>query len=136
MRSRDSPSIPGSCWVRRGGGYTSQLSLYCGAMQRSSACAITDRNNRRLSVKVEFIKVCCCNLIAPTRPILFPILSRKCLRRPATIHCPKGTVIDFPRYIMKCSGENLILRGIVHVVSGFPLHFMFYRRNLNCSSTV
>ena len=31
-------------------------------------------------------------------------------------------VIDFPRYNMKCSGENVILRGIVHVVSGFPLH--------------
>ena len=35
-------------------------------------------------------------------------------------------VIDFPRYNMKCSGENVILRGIV---SGFPLHFMFYRGN-------
>ena len=32
---------------------------------------------------------------------------------------------------MKCSGENVILRGIVHVVSGFPLHFMFYRGNLD-----
>ena len=31
-------------------------------------------------------------------------------------------VIDFPRYNMKCSGENVILRGIVHVVSGFPLY--------------
>ena len=33
-------------------------------------------------------------------------------------------VIDFPRYNMKFSGENVILRGIVHVVSDFPLHFM------------
>ena len=43
-------------------------------------------------------------------------------------------VIDFPQYNMKCSGENVILRGIVHVVSGSPLHFMFYRRNLDCFS--
>ena len=35
---------------------------------------------------------------------------------------------------MKCIGENVILRGIVHVVSGFPLHFMFYRGNLDCFS--
>ena len=35
---------------------------------------------------------------------------------------------------MKCSGENVILRGIVHAVSGFPLHFMFYRGNLDCFS--
>ena len=40
-------------------------------------------------------------------------------------------VIDFPRYNMKFSGENVILRGIVYVVSRFPLHFMFYRRNLD-----
>ena len=25
-------------------------------------------------------------------------------------------IIDFPRYNMKCSGENMILRGIVHVL--------------------
>ena len=33
-------------------------------------------------------------------------------------------VIDFPQYNMKCSGENVILRGIFHVVSCFLLHFM------------
>ena len=38
-------------------------------------------------------------------------------------------VNDFPRYNMKCSGENLILRGIFHVVSRFPLLFMLYRGN-------
>ena len=35
---------------------------------------------------------------------------------------------------MKCSGENVILRGIVHVVSGFPLHFKLYGGNLDCFS--
>ena len=40
-------------------------------------------------------------------------------------------VIDFPRYNMKCSGENVILRGIFHVVSCFPLHFMLYSGNLD-----
>ena len=39
--------------------------------------------------------------------------------------------IDFPQYNMKCSGENVILRGIFHVVSCFPIHFMLYRRNLD-----
>ena len=34
-------------------------------------------------------------------------------------------VIDFPRYNMKYSEENGILRGISHVVSRFPLHFLF-----------
>ena len=32
---------------------------------------------------------------------------------------------------MKFSVENVILRGIVHVVSCFPLHFMLYRGNLD-----
>ena len=45
-------------------------------------------------------------------------------------------VINFPRYNMKCCGENVILRGIVHAVSGFPLHFMLYRRNLDCFSNM
>ena len=40
-------------------------------------------------------------------------------------------VIDFPRYNMKCSGENEILRGICPVVSGFPLHFLIYRGNVD-----
>ena len=40
-------------------------------------------------------------------------------------------VNDFPPYNMKCSGGNLILRGIFHVVKHFPLHFMLYRRNLD-----
>ena len=35
---------------------------------------------------------------------------------------------------MKCSGENVILRGIFHVVSCFPLHLMLYRGNLDCFS--
>ena len=40
--------------------------------------------------------------------------------------------IDFPRYNMKCRGEDVIpvLRGIFHVVSCFALHFiMLYRGN-------
>ena len=39
--------------------------------------------------------------------------------------------IHFSWYKMKFSGENVILRGIVHVVSCFPLHFMLYRGNLD-----
>ena len=39
--------------------------------------------------------------------------------------------INFPRYHMECSGENEILRGIIHVVSLLPLHFMLYRGNLD-----
>ena len=31
-------------------------------------------------------------------------------------------VIDFPRYNMKCGGENVILRGIFHVVSCLMLY--------------
>ena len=30
---------------------------------------------------------------------------------------------------MKCSGENVTLRGIFHVVSGFPLHITLYHGN-------
>ena len=37
--------------------------------------------------------------------------------------------IHFPRYNMKFSGDNVILQGIVHVVSCFPLHFMLYSEN-------
>ena len=50
----------------------------------------------------------------------------------AYVTVPK--VIHKPRYNMKCSGDNVILRGIVHVVSGFHPHFMFYRGNLDCFS--
>ena len=39
--------------------------------------------------------------------------------------------INCPRYNMKGSGENLILRGIFHVVSCFPIHLMLYRGNLD-----
>ena len=42
--------------------------------------------------------------------------------------------INSPWYNMKCSGENVILRGIFHVVSRFPLHFMLYRGNFDCFS--
>ena len=42
--------------------------------------------------------------------------------------------IDFPRYNMKCSGENVILRGIFRVLSCFPLHFLLYRGNFDCFS--
>ena len=42
--------------------------------------------------------------------------------------------IYFQRNNMKCSGENVLLRGIFHVVSCFPLHFMLYRGNLDCFS--
>ena len=45
--------------------------------------------------------------------------------------CTIPTEIDFPRYNMKCSGDNLIQREIVHVVSCFPLHFMLYRGYLD-----
>ena len=47
------------------------------------------------------------------------------------LHCPKSTVIDFPRHNMKCSGENETLSGIFHVVSRFPLHFVLYKGNLD-----
>ena len=40
--------------------------------------------------------------------------------------------LDLPRYNMKCSGGNVILRGIFHVVSGFTLHYMLNRGNLDC----
>ena len=45
--------------------------------------------------------------------------------------CTVPKVIDFLPYNMKCSGENVILCGIFHVVSCFPLHFMLYRENLD-----
>ena len=39
-----------------------------------------------------------------------------------TVHTvPK--VSDFPQYNMKCSGENVILRGTFHVISGLPSTF-------------
>ena len=42
--------------------------------------------------------------------------------------------INFPRYNMKCSGANVILRGIFLVVSCFPKHLMLYNWNLDCFS--
>ena len=44
--------------------------------------------------------------------------------------------INFPRYSMKCSRDNVILRGIFHVpvVSCFPRHLLNYRRNFDYST--
>ena len=50
------------------------------------------------------------------------------------LYCKSYTVskeIDFLRYNMKCSGKNVILRGLFHVVSCFPLHFMLNRGHLD-----
>ena len=44
-------------------------------------------------------------------------------------HWLKGN--RFSLYNMKCSGENVLLRGIFHIVSRFPLHFMLYRGHLD-----
>ena len=56
------------------------------------------------------------------------------LLRPESHPVKSLKVIDFPRFNMKCSGEIVILRGIVHVVSRFPVHFILYRGNLDCFS--
>ena len=58
---------------------------------------------------------------------------------------PKSRLCFLPRYrlfpvaeasaiTMKCSGENVKLDEIFHVVSCFPLHFMLYRGNVDCFS--
>ena len=60
-----------------------------------------------------------------------PGVSQTCASQTYTV--PK--VIDFPRYNMKWMGGNEILRGIVHVVPRFPLHFMLYRGNFDFLST-
>ena len=62
------------------------------------------------------------------RPLLYSIYCIGAYTVPKEIY--------FPRYNMKCSGENLILRGKVHVISDFPLHvyFMLYRGNVDCFS--
>ena len=39
--------------------------------------------------------------------------------------------INFPRSNIKCSGENVIQRGIFQVVTSFPLHFILYCGNLD-----
>ena len=41
--------------------------------------------------------------------------------------CTVKTIIDFPRYNRKYWWENVIPRGIFHVVSHFPLYFTLYR---------
>ena len=46
-------------------------------------------------------------------------------------YCTVPKEIDFPRYNMKCSGENVKIRGIFHVLSCFPLYFILYRRNFD-----
>ena len=49
------------------------------------------------------------------------------------LHCPKG-IHTFRDISWNVIGENVILRGIFHVVSCFPLHFMLYCGNLDCFS--
>ena len=49
---------------------------------------------------------------------LFQVTVQICL-----LPCTVPTKIDFPRYNTKFSGENEILRGIVHVVSSFSSTF-------------
>ena len=61
----------------------------------------------------------------PLLELLNPFSQTSIARQVYTV--PK--VIGFPRYKMKCSGENEILRGMFPVVSRFPLYFMLYRGN-------
>ena len=50
-------------------------------------------------------------------------------------HCPYVYRISAIYCNMKCSGENMILRGIFNVVSRFPLNFLLNRENLYCFSS-
>ena len=63
--------------------------------------------------------ICSCSL---TRLSVLPL-----------VHCTKGNRLYaiLVSYNIKCSGENLILRGIFHVVSCFPLHSILYRGNFD-----
>ena len=61
-------------------------------------------------------------LLLPGQPGRLNLL----LPHPANMNISLHTVpnvIDFPRYNMECSLENVILRGIFHVVSRFGLLF-------------
>ena len=62
------------------------------------------------------MRIAYCSSISGTRN------QRKIRKKARVPTVPK--VIDFPRYNMKCSGENVILREIVHVVPGFPLQYI------------
>ena len=67
------------------------------------------------------------------QPISASQLTGRSVITPQVSPCPctVSKEIDFPRYNMKYSGGNVILSGIFHVVSCFPLHFMLYRGNLD-----
>ena len=58
------------------------------------------------------------------------------LQYDSTVHFPKGNRFSVIEHEMYCSGENVILREIFHVVSCFPLHFMLYKGNLDYFLTV
>ena len=53
------------------------------------------------------------------------------VQNPTSFSCTVPKEIDFPRYKLKCTGEKVLLGGILHVESCFPLHFMLYRGNLD-----
>ena len=63
--------------------------------------------------------------------VCLKVKTEKKLKNSFYLHHTVPKKIDFPWYNLKCSGENVILRGIFHVVSFFPKHFVLYRGNLD-----
>ena len=116
--------------------------ILMGTRQFFSFATKTTRLRNRTSVSRFFFKSRSLNGVATTNKFimqktknLWPehivaVLLRNAIKSLTLWHLaytvPKE--IDFPRYDMKCSGENMILRGIFHEVS---LHFMLYSGNLD-----
>ena len=59
------------------------------------------------------------------------LFTTDCIKSVSRLAYTVPKVIYFPRYNIKRSGGNVILRGIFHVVFRFPLHFVIYRGNLD-----
>ena len=68
-----------------------------------------EHNKKKLKLSV-FLKF----WSKPQKPKTLGLTTKK-LYEVKKCTAPKPKVIDFPRYNMKCSGENVILRGIFHV---------------------
>ena len=91
------------------------------------------RNNLNLRIETKPVVLCIVYTIVSTPSMTVLVFVHR-YRNFFSIQYTVTKVVDFPRYNIKCCGENMILQYteyFMYVVSHFPIHFMLYRGNLD-----
>ena len=126
--------------------WTALTACSCGAVHRYSwgwpaAPRPTHTQVSLCTCTHQHSALCCCNLQLFVIHLALYIALASCTRKKLlwNMHLILYTVpkvIDFPRYKMKYRGENVILRGIFHVVFHFPLKYLVEEMQFMCMRSI